>query len=96
MKMIKKSTLWIICGVLATNSLAARTKPNIVMFYIDDWAWNGSPVAMDDSMENSRMPVLQMPNIEKLAVGRGFWPGNFWGLAGQVREVLIAGKVAGR
>ena len=42
-------------------------KPNIVMFYIDDWAWNGSPVAMDDSMVNSRMPVLQMPNVEKLA-----------------------------
>ena len=37
------------------------------MFYIDDWAWNGSPVAMNDTMENSRMPVLQMPNVEKLA-----------------------------
>lgn len=34
---------------------------------MDDWSWNGSPVAMDDSMPNSRMPVLQMPNLEKLA-----------------------------
>jgi arylsulfatase A-like enzyme len=65
--MFKKSTLWIICGVLATNSLAAQTKPNIVMFYIDDWAWNGTPVRMDDEMPNSRMPVLQMPNVQKLA-----------------------------
>ena len=67
MKMFKKSTLCIICGILATSSLAAQTKPNIVMLYIDDWAWNGSPVAMDDSMANSRMPVLKMPNVEKLA-----------------------------
>ncbi|MHC4595539.1 MAG: sulfatase-like hydrolase/transferase [Planctomycetota bacterium] len=64
--MFKKLTLWIICGALASCSLVAQAKPNIVMFYVDDWAWNGSPVAMDDSMENSRMPVLQMPNIEKL------------------------------
>ena len=49
-------------------SLSAQGKPNIVMFYIDDWAWNGSPVAMDDSMKNSFMPVLQMPNVEKLAM----------------------------
>jgi len=38
-----------------------------VLLFIDDWAWNGSPVAMDDSMPNSRMPVLRMPNVEKLA-----------------------------
>lgn len=46
---------------------AAPTKPNIVLIYIDDWAWNGSPVAMDDTMANARMPVLQMPNVERLA-----------------------------
>lgn len=45
----------------------AEQKPNIVLFYIDDWAWNGSPVPMDEAMANSRMPVLQMPNVEKLA-----------------------------
>jgi len=53
--------------VLAHNCQAAEQPPNIVMLFIDDWAWNGSPVAMDDSMVNSRMPVLQMPNVEKLA-----------------------------
>jgi len=65
--MVKKFTIWIVIGILASCSLVAQAKPNIVMFYIDDWAWNGSPVAMDDSMENSFMPILQMPNLEKLA-----------------------------
>ena len=37
------------------------------MLFIDDWAWNGTPVAMDDSMPKSRMPVAQMPNLVKLA-----------------------------
>ncbi|MYF72711.1 MAG: sulfatase-like hydrolase/transferase, partial [Gemmatimonadetes bacterium] len=56
-----------ISGSPTSSSPRAQTRPNIVMFYIDDWAWNGSPVAMDDTMENSLMPVLQMPNIQKLA-----------------------------
>lgn len=42
-------------------------KPNIVLFYIEDWAWNGTPIRMDDSMENSAMPALSMPNVEHLA-----------------------------
>lgn len=67
MKMIKTFTLWIAIVILAFGSLAAQEKPNIVLFYIDDWAWNGSPVPMDDSMENSFMPVLEMPNVQKLA-----------------------------
>lgn len=46
---------------------SANDKPNIVLFFIDDWAWNGSPVAMDDAIANSRMPVVRMPNIERLA-----------------------------
>ena len=57
----------LINGILAAGSLAAQTKPNIVMLYIDDWAWNGTPVAMDDAMANSRMPVLRMPNVQRLA-----------------------------
>ncbi len=51
----------------ASSLIAAEKKPNIVMFFIDDWAWNGTPIAMDDSMPNSRMPVVAMPNLEKLA-----------------------------
>ena len=42
-------------------------KPNIVLLYIDDWSWNGSPVPMDDAVPNSRMPILNMPNVERLA-----------------------------
>lgn len=47
----------------------AEQPPNIVLLYIDDWAWNGTPVAMDDTMTNSQMPVLRMPNVERLASG---------------------------
>ena len=50
-----------------TRMLEAAEKPNIVLLFIDDWAWNGSPVPMDDAMKNSRLPVLQMPNVERLA-----------------------------
>ena len=46
---------------------AKTTKPNIVLIFVDDWAWNGTPIRMDDGMANSRMPVLQMPSLEKLA-----------------------------
>ena len=51
----------------AVPTAKATTKPNIVMLFIDDWAWNGTPVRMDDSMPNSAMPVVKMPNIERLA-----------------------------
>lgn len=60
-------TLTILCAALAASSAFASEKPNIVLFYIDDWAWNGTPVPMDASMDNSRMPALQMPNLERLA-----------------------------
>jgi hypothetical protein len=62
-----KSLFVVILGLIMAAGCYAANKPNIVMFYIDDWAWNGSPVPMDDSTENSCMPVLQMPNVEKLA-----------------------------
>ena len=87
-----KLILWIaiVIGTFTLRSQAAQAKsntqagsqaqsrPNIVMFYIDDWAWNGSPVAMDDTMKNSLMPVLQMPNIQKLA-NDGMKFGNAYG-----------------
>ncbi len=47
--------------------LRAQEKPNIVLLFIDDWAWNGTPIPMDEGMSNSHMPVLQMPNLDKLA-----------------------------
>ncbi|QTN32079.1 sulfatase-like hydrolase/transferase [Akkermansiaceae bacterium] len=58
-----------LCAAGGTNARCEGTpqKPNIVLLYIDDWAWNGTPVQMDDGMPNSRMPILRMPNVEKLA-----------------------------
>lgn len=59
---------WLLAVCAAVSSgWAGDQKPNIVFIFIDDWAWNGTPIAMDDAMENSRMPVLQMPNLERLA-----------------------------
>jgi len=60
------------CGVDNRDLAAFSSKwlsriPNIVMIFVDDWAWNGSPVAMDHSMNNSFMPLLQMPNLSTLA-----------------------------
>lgn len=51
----------------ASSLYGSNSNPNIVLFYIDDWAWNGTPVAMDDTMPNSKMPVLNMPNVKRLA-----------------------------
>lgn len=65
MKHLISSALFVI--LLVPSALAEERQPNIVFFFIDDWAWCGSPIAMDDSMENSRMPVLEMPHLEKLA-----------------------------
>lgn len=71
---MKKNTVLLARIILALGAAgtsppawAADPKPNIVLIYIDDWAWNGTPVAMDDTMPNSRMPVLRMPRLEKLA-----------------------------
>lgn len=72
-----KQLISILCvlGTFVVQTAAAASKPpagsppnpNIVMLFIDDWAWNGTPVPMDDSMPNSKMPVARMPNLEKLA-----------------------------
>jgi arylsulfatase A-like enzyme len=43
------------------------SKPNIVLIFVDDWAWNGSPVRMNDDMINSAMPLIRMPNLQTLA-----------------------------
>ncbi|MEM7697017.1 MAG: sulfatase [Verrucomicrobiota bacterium] len=55
-------------GVAATPShRQLGEKPNIVLILIDDWAWNGTPISMDPDMDNSAMPVLEMPHLESLA-----------------------------
>ena len=52
------SKLILACVVVAAvfaitpRLLCAADKPNIVLLFIDDWAWNGSPVPMDDALAN--------------------------------------------
>lgn len=63
-------TAWIFLALFPLNSglcSAEKARPNIVLIYLDDWGWNGTPVAMDPAMPNSRMPILEMPHLEKLA-----------------------------
>jgi arylsulfatase A len=73
MKHLFSTLVCVLCAFVSTAPAAkphgrqTGQSPNIVMLFIDDWAWNGSPVPMDDSMANSKMPVAQMPNLEKLA-----------------------------
>lgn len=85
-------------GVLAQNATKKNPRPNIVLIFVDDWAWNGSPVPMDASMPNSQMPVLQMPNLEKLS-GEGMKFRNAYAGAPQCspsRVCLQTGKSAAR
>ena len=67
MKLFRGFILILYLAGLAVGSYGAASRPNIVLLYIDDWAWNGTPVAMDNDMINSFMPILEMPNLEKLA-----------------------------
>ncbi len=59
---------WMCAAIaLGAGTAHAAQKPNIVLLFLDDWSWNGTPIRMDDDMPNSSMPVLQMPNLERLA-----------------------------
>ncbi len=62
-----KRFTWSLLVLLIANQYATADSPNIVLIFVDDWAWCGSPVRMDDNMPNSQMPVLRMPNLEKMA-----------------------------
>ncbi|MEM7602298.1 MAG: sulfatase [Verrucomicrobiota bacterium] len=67
MNRFKSLAFGAISGFLAFSSVDASEKPNIVLLYIDDWAWNGTSIPMSDTMKNSFMPILEMPNLERLA-----------------------------
>ena len=50
-------------GGRAQNTTEKSSRPNIVLLFIDDWAWNGTTIRMDEGMPNSKIPLLQMPNL---------------------------------
>jgi arylsulfatase A-like enzyme len=85
-------------GEQAKKTTKKSPQPNIVLLFIDDWAWNGTPVPMDESMPNSMIPVLQMPNLEKLA-GQGMVFRNAYSRAPQCspsRVCVQTGKSTAR
>jgi len=66
LKALRFLAIWGVAALYCSLAVAEQ-KPNIVLLFIDDWAWNGSPVRMDDSAGNSQMPILEMPHVERLA-----------------------------
>jgi len=67
MTFLRLTALCLLTSFLMATGLLAQDKPNIVFLYIDDWAWNGTPLLMDPDMPSSGMPILQMPNLESIA-----------------------------
>lgn len=55
--------------LLCLHSVHSQTlfKPNILLLLSDDQAWNGLSVQMHPDMEESKNPLVQTPNLEKLA-----------------------------
>lgn len=95
---MNKHVLMILCGIFSAGLFSAQAeKPNIVLIYIDDWAWNGSPVAMNPDMPNSLMPVVQMPNLEKLA-SQGMKFSNAYGSpqCSPGRACVLSGQTSAR
>ena len=63
-----KKVLFVLILFFAASILQAQEKPNIILFFIDDWAWNGTSVQMDDEIINSYLPsLISMPNLDKIA-----------------------------
>lgn len=51
--------------ILFASGLKAQDKPNIILFFIDDWSWNGSTVQMQWDKSNSYFPWLLNMNWEQ-------------------------------
>jgi len=50
----------------AASTLAAN-QPNIILMISDDQAWSGLSVPMHPTVKDSKSPLVQTPNLEKLA-----------------------------
>jgi hypothetical protein len=79
-----------VTAFLREAQAATPSKPNVLFIAVDDmndWSWNGSPVATDDAMSNSCTPVIEMPNVERLArEGMKFYPVD--GVAHRLQAIL--------
>lgn len=102
MRILNYTFLMILIALSLSGQAQKRTgkssKPNIVMLFIDDWAWTGTSIQMDEGMPNSKMPLLLMPNLDKLA-GQGMKFRNAYSGAPQCspsRVCLQTGKSAPR
>lgn len=67
MKQFSATITLFLGSMLLSGMTALGSKPNIVMIYVDDWAWGGSSVRMQDDMSNSATELLSLPHIEKMA-----------------------------
>ncbi len=97
MKRLKGVVFGMLLLLLNAGCLTAKNRPNIVLLYIDDLAWYGTPVPMNSAMANSFMPVLQMPNVQKLA-DAGMKFGHAYGspMCAPARVCLQTGQSAAR
>ena len=57
---------FLLLALVGTEVIAAE-RPNIVFMMSDDQAWNGLSVAMHPELAWSKSPVVETPNLEKLA-----------------------------
>lgn len=65
-KLIICCLIIVVGGILNSNQLAAQTKPNIIVFLVDDMGWMDTSVPFGDSvMELNRR--FHTPNMERLA-----------------------------
>ena len=56
-----------LAALQAAPVAVAPSKPNIVLFLIDDMPWYGTDVRMDPDLPASAMAFRNMPNVQKLA-----------------------------
>ncbi len=83
--------------ILTLAPTSRASQPNIVFIYVDDWAWNGSPLRMDPEMANSMMRLVEMPNFERIAAS-GMTFQNAYGSpqCTPARATLLSGKSTAR
>ncbi len=54
-------------ALLCLSAAHADERPNIIFMMSDDQSWNGLAVAMHPEMNNSKNPIVDTPNLQRLA-----------------------------